>query len=244
MDKPDQIEFKMPTDRLALSMLAMNRVKHGDVFVEDGYVYDGDKNRIRKWFGSIDAGFGRVRLWEPKLKNIAMLEAKRWKYLHRARSIGKKLWEPLIATLREKRKVYGHRLLQDGKSELGFIEYWPKDDYGEEGVSFGWAEIGATPNDPAVGLFDQEAFDLYWEWSDVGKCANRRYQIFNAAFKRAIEIRLFKDDDFISGTTRAAKTVINDRVYWWVLAIERSRVGPELFIAPEDTKVLDLEFTQ
>ncbi len=240
-----EIRFKVPTNRSALSVLGINPIGNGDVFAEDGYVYDQDNNRLRKWFIPLNAGFAQVRIWEPKLKNVALLEAKRWKYLPRAASIGEKFWPPLIEALREKKKVYGLRTPRNGKSQMGYIAYIPRGDHhdDEDTLYFSWASI--LHQKPGVDApIDQETFDLYWRWEEAVRRANHRYAILDHAFIRAVENRLIEDKNFMSGKTHAVKTTINGRVYWWVLASEKYQSRVELFIAPESTKVMDLEFTQ
>ena len=63
------IKMKIPEDRTALSILALNPGADGSRFEKDGWIYVGDK-KLRKWFINVD----RIKVWEPKLKNILALE--------------------------------------------------------------------------------------------------------------------------------------------------------------------------
>lgn len=93
-DTEEHIRVAVPNDRTFLSMVGGNQFMDGDEMRPDGWVYQQGKP-YRKWFGNLyDEGNLYGRIWEPKLRNVAALEALRWKALQWSRNWYKKWWRP------------------------------------------------------------------------------------------------------------------------------------------------------
>jgi hypothetical protein len=80
----DGTQFRVPTDITVLAILGGgNAPCHGDSFEPDGWVYrDGVKQR--KWFLPMGS---MKRLWQPRLTDIAGIEATRWRCKARYESV-------------------------------------------------------------------------------------------------------------------------------------------------------------
>ena len=85
------LECKIPRDRSALGMMAHNAMNHGDDFRHDGYVYDANGIRIRKWFSGLGDHSRNKYFWHPCLKNISKIES----LLHRLSTRQVQTWARL-----------------------------------------------------------------------------------------------------------------------------------------------------
>jgi len=224
--------FKLPAQIAGISLLATNAVCDMDDFREDGYVYGPDNKIRRKWFGSIE----ETRVWNPKLDNIAVLEAKRWKYLERYNAKARKLWTPMYRDIVKAKRfiakivIPGDRRRNSWRDEPAWqpdipgevvFEGKPGEAHEGGGISWNWLNsymehghkyhpIETVKRNDALG---QQYFDDSHRLSKYGRVNIIFHQVFLRAIQKQYASRLWKL--YHQGKSTTLHLTINGRDYWF-----------------------------
>ena len=234
--------FKVPKNRSALSMFGTNRISHGDVFAEDGWVYQEGK-KVRKWFTRF-LPHGDETIWEPKLKDVVTLEAKRWKYLNRpTRDKLNRQWKENYDKVMAAAPFLA-KMPRTGKRSEGKIFFEIHDRDERQYVSWNWVSIMESGNRkvPKGTPTHQKLADEFFYIEDrLMECSTRRSLFFHA-FLSAIN-KKYVDAMFprkrSSGDPTTLHLIINGRDYWF-----RPSPSPRLdymiepIALPEDTQII------
>lgn len=227
--KIDGVTFQVPTDRTALSMLTTkgNRFEEGDRFDQDGWVYKNGA-KVRKWFISL----GRYchpesTIWEPKLKNVAQLESRRWHFRQKATSIINPLWDEANQKLKAAGTFKGHRKFPKGAE--GYVIFNRYTD--GVGISWGWCR----EEEHDKFQTNQELADLWFRYEDTCDHYLKPFYLYDAAFMRAVEIKYSHIRDY----NAKLHLIVNGRDYWF--ARNNHKYADSFFVklaSPEDTQVI------
>jgi len=235
-DTEQHIRFQMPTDRSALGVFGANPEIHdGDDFRQDGMVYNKEGKPYRKWFGNLYDPYGSGgsygRIWEPKLEDIAALEAKRWWALEWVRRWNERVFMPqyrAICALGEGREVTwknpivvharaSHKRMHPEKYKWVEYHFHPNDPYfvkpGSDypySHSFDWIE---------GELDDPQHVDLgqpFYEVDQHTRVVYNRRQVFLVAFNLAISNWIWRGATCPDAEYDTHMQVdINGRFYWF-----------------------------
>lgn len=168
--------FHVPKDRLALSILAINKIVDRSVYSIDGWVRV-DGKRVKKWFTDIyaEGGGNPVRIWQPILKDVKALEARWWKMLCKRRKLVDEIWKPLYDAVVESGGAHA-KITHKHNGEFG---WWYYRKVGIYDLSFDWVK---EPKEP----MNWELGQRYYE-ADADMLRYGRYVWkFNVALTNAI----------------------------------------------------------
>lgn len=85
----------IPNSMSVLSVIGANnhQISDGDDYSTDGWVYDKNGSKIRKWFVRLDHN---TKIWKAKLDNVTYLEDKYYKSIKKRDEAYDKVYEPII----------------------------------------------------------------------------------------------------------------------------------------------------
>jgi hypothetical protein len=221
------LECKIPRDRSALGMMAHNAMNHGDDFRNDGYVYDAEGIRIRKWFSGLGDRSHAKYFWHPCLKNISKIES----LLHRLSTRQVQTWSRLellfkqIQSQSESTKRYGSDTwIVHAKPTHKFQSFENKDYWvfylynrqlggyngrGAEGFSYSsdWVVEPEIKSLPDLG---QQFYDL--SHYHMNCCS--RMGLLRAMLFEAISKDIDQKHGLYGDKCRVFQYTINSRPYW------------------------------
>lgn len=196
------MNITVPADYSAVAIVGSqrNRIEDGDDFRSDGWVYNKGVRR-RKWFQPLGS---MHYFWEPKIENLALLEAKRWKMLQYRDKINKPLWAKLMAKLKTAKKFGGYVDFGPGKSS-GCVEltYYEED----AGVSWDWVKKAKPVKQ---GLVDE-----YFAAEAIMNRNNARHSMFKLAFERSVHHHYYNKIKRNGLKLPNFHLMVNGRDYWY-----------------------------
>lgn len=214
------ITVEIPPSISALNLMGTgerNQWKDGDTILDNGWVKDTQGN-YRKWFTLFDNEF---YLWEPKLNDLALCEAKRWQAYLKTQDFHQKNWQKVHDNIPNE-KFCG--FFNNGPHANGYVEFTPT----ENGASWNWCENRhLQPNLP----LNQNACDLYFAYTERAMQMGNRLYMFNQVFRQAVDRQFSKY--FNATITQQIQAIINDRVYWLTNDSEYARFNVYIFAYPE-----------
>lgn len=229
----------VPKDQSVLSVMGHNRIQDGDDFREDGWVYGPDGEQRRKWFVSV--GHWDSLMWAPKLKNLAALEAKRWKWHNRMNVHNRPFFGPVFeraqTAIDEATRVCGRAKIggwaeitvREANKTFRKIKGWVEL-VGNPGVGWGWVE-GKPDN------INQPVVDEWMTGERRWLLSAHRYGLIKAAFEKAVDDNYWEKWVAEAGDyTRALRLLINGRDYWFRRAPRNAQNFFEKIAWPEDTQ--------
>lgn len=207
------INFKVPPDQLAVSVMSHNHIQDGDDFRVDGWVYNKGE-RTRKWLSRLNDNGERHLIWHPKLDDLPALELKRWKAVVYWDKFHKEVWHPAFQALWEVKQAHA-QVLHPYKGEK--IQPWwlytASDDGMGPAFGYNWVDMPQEPLNLEVG-------NRLYQVEQRTKEIRRRKRILIVAFDRALDMFLFKQEKpKYPGQT--GRLVINGRIYWVVTKINQ-----------------------
>ena len=211
--------------------LCRNGFLDGDDFRNDGWVYNQGK-RTRKWFGNVFMhGTDMGRIWEPKYLDIPTLEAKRWKMVQRYRKWTQEVWMPVWDAVKQVGQAHAKVCHEySGKCDPWWL--YTFHDYG--GISMDWVSEPAEPLNLEIGQ------RYYYVERDALQTMSTRKSLFDAAFYRAMEKMLWKEENKPKTIGQTLKVQINNRLYWYITIINRHGVLEWEFLARPEDAVADI----
>jgi hypothetical protein len=187
------VKFELPESMSVLALVGgRNQIDNGDVFSEDGWVYN-EGRRIRKWFLPLDIGGSHSsRVWEPKLcgrkANIATLEEKRWRIHQKTLKKMEKEWKEILEKVRKSRPALGNL---PGTSRQIVLLYVKDYNY------ISWKDVGEDSFGvylpPSVDKYLKDAeenqmlIDDYFRYEKLAMRYNKYCLLFKEAFNLAIK---------------------------------------------------------
>lgn len=150
--KKNPVSFQCPSDRSAVSLLATNKVRDGDRFDSNGYVYHKD-GTFSVWVDRING----VSIKAPLAKDLLALEARIFALRERLRERAKEIWAKLEAHAQHKRIRGTHK--------GSYVEYIPG-----KGITFSFgADLSEYPRPLRQKLLPEllrlnRWEDRYWGW--------------------------------------------------------------------------------
>jgi len=238
--------INIPKDRSVLSVVPYNAIRDGDDFREDGWVYGPDGKQRRKWFVSI--GDWNRLMWSPKLKDLATLEAKRWKWLHRAKVHNQPFFGPAFDKARAAidevdQKGDEGRAKIGGWAEITVREAWSGVQKKEKwrvikgwvelsgGQGIGWSWVSEKPDN-----INQPVVDEWIKGERRWMLRGSRSGLIRSAFLRAVDENYWEKWSAEAGDyTIALHLEINGRDYWFTRAQRHCGKFFEKLAWPEDT---------
>ena len=213
----DEIELpETSQEQDPIYMLGANVLQDGDEFRDDGWVYNNER-RCRKWFGNLNAQGIRARIWEPKLKCLEMLEAKRWKGVQYLKGYYKGEWNAAyeaITSLGGEKIVDNCQITHKHKSDK---EWWL--------YKFSLTKSPFTLNDTYAWTFDWvdkpehpihlELGQKFYEVDQHSRTIAKRKGIFLEAFNVAMNDWLREHNELRAIPGKTLKVNINGRSYWF-----------------------------
>jgi hypothetical protein len=229
-DSDQHIQVAVPNDRSFLSLVGNNRFAHGDQFCKDGWVYQNGKP-YRKWFGNLyfeRGGQPIGRIWEPKLKDVAAIEALRWKAIQYVKEWQEKCFMPAyraVVAVCKKKETILHARVTDG-SDIIWCKYrffrdrdspyktedWP--------CSYSHDWLREKVRNPKHVEIAQRFYEVDQHCMTMWK----RRDVFLAAFEMAM-FQWMKDNRKNLPEPHIEKTLqveINGRFYWYQSYLTRS----------------------
>jgi len=211
----------------------------GDSFKEwgecrdDGWVYNKDGKRLRKWFIGID----EKRVWGPVLKHIPALERRRWNITQRAMKKGGGRYDNLVDKIRLLLKtydmIYGYR---------------------KENSDDPWCAYHRLPTDmvywdfknikdvPENSYHDDSLINEYFNWAEERSRLAGRTGTFTLVLEAALAAYLDNRfaESIASGFLSKAQVKINGRIYW--MQYKRSFLGSEWVLegTPENDVIVEI----
>lgn len=209
MTETETIRFEIPSNELVLRMVTTagntRDLADGDVFADDGYVYNRLGERKRKWFASYDG----VRVWNPVLEDVPALEARRWR-LVQAYETAIEAHDKAVRVLWD--AVKPHETIVAVPFMGGYRKYVVHN------LDIGWYE-GPTvssswePEKPKGSrTFPRKGTDVHRTYEHM-KDMCRRLGRFNTILDFAIARKL--PPPFQQRPGVLVKTVLNGRTYWY-----------------------------
>lgn len=209
--KMGMMEIKIPSDKTALSMLnSANHFSDGDVADIDGWIYS-DGVRTKKWFSMLDGGSRDVRVWEPKLRNLALCERSRWKANKYSKKFYDKAWPFIFETMKQVSPFCCYA------DNTYMSKGWIIIDASDRGVGWEWSQDekgnSCLDKQPQNVPLNQEIGNLWFEYELRSKEVGFRSWIFEKAFRRALDFK-FGSTFANNHELRAIHAIINGRDYW------------------------------
>ncbi len=219
--------FKVPTDRSMLSVFGTNNVFDGDDFRDDGYVYRADRP-VRKWFSKfVPGGYAsdQARIWHPKLKQVKLLESKRWRWTQRARGIATALWDDIYPRVRNAVPFSSPHTYGNGSK--GTIIF-----NSPSGVS--WSPYDEKRHGEQPPLNEALA-EAWFQYEKTSASVWTRASLFTHAFHKAINDN-YSDYEKYGEYDSTLHLIINDRDYWFIRDSKKYRTDFWVKMSyPEDT---------
>ena len=201
----------IPKDELALSMFACNSVIDKAEYKKDGWIYVSGKP-VRKWFKdcySPGGESGSIRIWEPILSNIALLEARRWKVKAQVKRFYNKVWKPIFDELVEVGSAHAKPTHKFNSFDDKTWWLYAIHEYGEShSIAFDWVNEPAVPKDSAIG-------QAYYH----AECQISRYHGYEYKFSIALGaaiIRYLRKEYPPKETDIPFRLILNGRDYWYI----------------------------
>jgi len=200
----------IPTDELALNMLALNPVFDRAEYRKDGWIYV-DNKPVRKWFRDCyapDGNSGAVRIWPPILSDIATLEARRWQMKERVDQFHNEIFKPAYDAMIEAGEAHvkpTHKFTGEKK----WWRYYRIDHPGSQpALSWDWVDDPGEPENYEIG---QRYYNLDLQLTRYYGYVSK----FTTALKAAIHKYLWKEHK-PETTGITLRLVLNGRNYWYV----------------------------
>ena len=215
-----EVNFKVPKNRLALSVVGKNRVFDGDSFEEDGWVYDASGKAYRKWFESLPGG---ALIWKARLNDPIALEQVCWRLVQRQQKALKDCWKTAFKKWQTAQKFWGRY--------LGEVVVF---DGTGSGVGFRYEIHGCKKE----GKERQDLVDLYFRTEDYmnkrHKAARMAKEALDLAVCKALYQRLNKDWE--RRYEKQYQVILNGRSYWYKF---KGHCGLVCFCRPEQAEVVE-----
>ena len=197
-----KISFIIPKNRSFLGIVGINKVEQDDYFNEDGFVYNRGES-VRKWFIRVE----EHSIWEPKLKNLAVLEETRWKYKDRWKQKHESQWKEITKRLKEE-SIGGLKHHSKGSDYIQF-EYIEQDYHGYP-ETYRWFWVEEKPDN-----INQELCNEILEYEKIVAQTNRRIWLTRKVFLESVD-RIYYDKKDIT-RRNVLHLVINGRDYLFIL---------------------------
>lgn len=203
----------------------------------DGWLYDNEGNRVRPWF-TTGGMHNIVRIRQHRLKNIALLEAKRWKAYQKLKD-----WHE-----NQEDRVYA-KIKELSTPVIGICPDYPDEKILLRPTRSSWTWF--SENDPVQPSLEecaenQELVNELWyvvrRRQTIVDCFSRYHDVFHHALDRKYLTPMITKNDMGLLKWKAARLLINGREY--ILHATRSKHSGwtlEFEICPEDFNVLVLE---
>jgi hypothetical protein len=201
------------------------------VDMDEGWIYERKKNKkgkkLRKFFETLRAGYeNRIFFWKPKINDLVVAEAKRWKAIeYRQRQI-----TPLLKVFELVRDnaPFSCVHITNNWPEHSWVEFCkPNDDSGNIGISWNWTKgNGPSKNFP----HKQKIGDAWFAYEMRSAEVRHRASHFEEVFRLALEKRYSFYNRDIYNQTKIL--IINGRQY--ILGRAGSGYGYGVVAYPED----------
>lgn len=216
--------FNVPTTHTALSVIGSNNIMDGDDFRDDYWVYRNGK-KVRKWFMKLRNR--DLRIWPPRLDDIAKCEAKRWRWLQRCKTVCNPMWNKLYKDMEAQGDFGGFRVGTSKKAE-GWIEF------NVSNGGLGWSWVKEKP-----AKINQTLTQRYFEEDEIIMRYYQRSAYFHAAFMEAIENKFWAKLNEDKFNKTKLHLIINKRDYWFGMDRRSYCSCVEAIAMPEETHIIE-----
>lgn len=202
-----EISYTLPTNVGMLGMLYANRdMRDKSVYATDFYIYDGNGNKISKWFSMADG----IKYWEAKLEDIKSLEMKMIKTYNYYKKHFNEKWMPAFDALV---KVGGGHCIPTHKyTKFENLDHWKYriNNYdGKNSIGFEWCckPVRMKNKKEATDFFKAEQ-----RQEELIKRKNKFLTIFHLAMDNFIKDNYPISDNDVD---KIIQFDINGRTYWY-----------------------------
>ena len=222
----NEARIKIPKDRLALSLLANNRVADGFDFKENGWVYVKGQ-RSHKWFTKIYSDQTLdVNIWEPILRNVSALERRyarmKERYDNFLNGEFRAAFERVVKVGRAHAKPT-HKFTHH--NDYTWWLYTTHLYENRHSISFDWVKKPEKPENFEIG-------QAYYELDRKLTRYSRYKSKFRTALAESIKRLLAKNAPNEENIT--LKLVINNKIFWYLSYRQQKYIGWKKIAWPED----------
>jgi hypothetical protein len=233
-DESGVFKITVPQGHSALSLLSYekNNWQDKEVIADDGYVYDENGNRKRKWFSDLriivdPRNIRPFYYWHPKLDDLAYCEAKYHKMCIKVECFfeNSNVFNETIAA-QPFCCAYKHGyVVFDGK---------PTDDF----LGWNWCKEEDIKNYPFYPYpMNQEAGDAYFAYREEADRWYRRKWYFEKLFLKSLDKNLSLK---LTGLVDYVKLSVNNREYLITKDLGYDSEGVKILCNPKNTVIIEI----